>query len=225
MPDPAAEVTERVRERFVEHWGSMAGSWGINPAMGRIHGLLYILGRPMNAEEVMDALQLSRAAVSMNLRDLINWGVVRRVHRKGDRKEYFESETDVWEMFTTIIRERKRREVDPTLQALEACMGELAAVTVASGAAPAPAGTDGKPAADSQTAPATGERVDGPGLRTRLGAMLDFLRTVDRVFRFLDRMGKDQVQGLLRLAPDLPVPPTPQSAAPASSPPPAGRQP
>lgn len=151
----------------------MATCWGINPAMGRIHGLLYITGKPLNAEEIMEALQLSRAAVSMNLRDLINWGIVRRVHRKGDRKEYFESESDVWDMFTTIIRERKRREVDPTISALEDCLAPLGAE------------------------PAAGEDEEIGRQRKRLTAMLDFLRTLDKVFRYFEAIGSEQAKEML----------------------------
>jgi DNA-binding transcriptional regulator GbsR (MarR family) len=164
---------EKSREQFFEHWGTMATCWGINPAMGRIHGLLYIVGAPMNAEEIMKALGLSRAAVSMNLRDLVNWGIVRRIHKKGDRKEYFESQTDVWDMFTTIIRERKRREVDPTIQALEECLDLV--------------GRAGRP----------GEPEDVREHRRRLTAMLEFLRTLDRVFRFFESIGRDEVKKLI----------------------------
>lgn len=166
---------EESRQRFVEHWGTMAGVWGINPAMGRVHGLLHISGRPMNAEEIMEGLGLSRAAVSMNLRDLVNWGIVRRVHRKGDRKEYFESETEVWDMFTTIIRERKRREVDPTIAALEKCLELVAA----------------KPGK-------AGDAEEVREHRRRLSAMLDFLRTLDRVFRFFESIGRDEVKKLIQ---------------------------
>lgn len=169
----ATSTLDRTRDQFVEHWGSMATCWGINPAMGRIHGLLYITGKPLNAEEIMEALQLSRAAVSMNLRDLINWGIVRRVHRKGDRKEYFESESDVWNMFTTIIRERKRREVDPTIAALEDCLRPL--------------GNEPRPGEDEELA----------GQRRRLAAMLDFLKTLDRVFRYFEAIGSEQVKEML----------------------------
>lgn len=167
------EGVERSRREFVDHWASMATCWGINPAMGKIHGLLYISGRPMNADEIVRESGLSRAAVSMNLRDLINWGVVRRVHRMGDRKEYFESETDVWEMFTTIIRERKRREVDPTIAALEKCVALV-------GETPVP-----------------GEPPEVAEHRRKLTAMLDFLRTLDRVFRFFEGIGRESVKELL----------------------------
>jgi len=171
---PMSDTLEESRERFVEHWGTMATCWGINPAMGRIHGLLYIMGKPMNAEEIMAALQISRAAVSMNLKDLVHWGIVRRSHRKGDRKEYFESETDVWEMFVTIIRERKKREVDPTIEALGRCLDVVGR---------AKAG-EAEPVAEH---------------RRRVEAILDFLRTLDRVYRFFETIGRDRVRALIEM--------------------------
>lgn len=107
--------------RFVLHWGEMARSWGISKTMGQVHALLYITGREWSAEDIMEELGVSRGNVSMTLRELVNWGLVTRVHHRGERREFYLAEQDVWEIFHRIIAERKRREVDPTHIALEEC--------------------------------------------------------------------------------------------------------
>jgi len=111
-------TTELVRQ-FVEHWGVMARSWGINATMGELFALLYITGEDWTAEDLRERLRVSRGNVSMNLRELINWGVVHKVHRQGERREYYRAEVDVWTLFRRILKERKRRELDPTLIVLE----------------------------------------------------------------------------------------------------------
>jgi DNA-binding transcriptional regulator GbsR (MarR family) len=113
-----------LEERFVLHWGEMASAWGINRTMGQIHGLLYISPEPLSMDEIMARLKISRGNASMSLRSLEEWGVVQRVHFTGDRREYFRSLTDVWELFQTLIRERKRREFDPTMRSLRQFLGE-----------------------------------------------------------------------------------------------------
>jgi DNA-binding transcriptional regulator GbsR (MarR family) len=116
---------ERVRERFILHWGEMGSLWGINRTMAQIHALLFISPEPLSANEIMDELQISRGNVSMGLRELIAWGIVNRVHVKGERREFYTTEKDVWKMFRIIARERKRREVDPTIDVLRQSMADL----------------------------------------------------------------------------------------------------
>lgn len=116
-PESPAE-TEVIRQ-FVEHWGMMARSWGINPTMGELFALLFITGDDWTADGLRARLKVSRGNVSMNLRELIAWGVVHKVHRQGERREYFRAETDVWTLFRRILLERKRRELDPTLLVLD----------------------------------------------------------------------------------------------------------
>lgn len=113
---------ELVRQ-FVEHWGVMARSWGINATMGELFALLYVTGADWTAEGLRERLRVSRGNVSMNLRELIAWGVVHKVHRQGERREYYRAEGDVWTLFRRILRERKRRELDPTLIVLERSVG------------------------------------------------------------------------------------------------------
>lgn len=112
------DMGEVVRQ-FVEHWGLMARSWGINATMGELFALLYITGTDWTADDLRKRLDISRGNVSMNLRELMAWGVVHRVHRTGERREFYRAEADVWTLFRRILSERKRRELDPTLVVLD----------------------------------------------------------------------------------------------------------
>jgi DNA-binding transcriptional regulator GbsR (MarR family) len=107
-----------IRE-FVEHWGLMARAWGINSTMGELFALLYITGTDWTADDLRHWLGVSRGNVSMNLRELIAWGVVHKIRRSGERRELFRAETDVWTLFRKILTERKRRELDPSLSVLD----------------------------------------------------------------------------------------------------------
>jgi DNA-binding transcriptional regulator GbsR (MarR family) len=109
------------RDEFVAQWGAISSSWGINRTMAQIHALLLVSNQPMCTDQVMEQLEISRGNAHTNLKDLVNWGIVKSVYQKGDRKEYFEAEKDVWRMFCTITRERKRREIDPALDVLKKC--------------------------------------------------------------------------------------------------------
>jgi DNA-binding transcriptional regulator GbsR (MarR family) len=117
MPEPSS-AAEQLIEQFVEHWGLMARAWGINSSMGELFALLYITGSDWTADDLRLRLGVSRGNVSMNLRELLAWGVVHKVHRAGERRELFRAETDVWVLFRKILSERKRRELDPTLGVL-----------------------------------------------------------------------------------------------------------
>ncbi len=116
---------QHVEDQFVELWNNMGSLWGISPTMARIHGLLYISGAALSMDGIMARLEISRGNVSMNLSKLVEWGLVRRVHKKRDRKEYYESLHDVWEMFTLVAAQRKRRELDPIINTLRRCKDEL----------------------------------------------------------------------------------------------------
>ena len=121
---PAAGPPEKfqsARRDFISLWGQMAEHWGINRTMAQIHALLMVSPQPLSAEDVMAELRISRGNVSMNLRELINWGIVRRSSVPGDRRDFFSSEDDVWNIFFQIIRERKKRELDPLLNRLNQC--------------------------------------------------------------------------------------------------------
>src|SRR6202049_2795314 len=112
-----AELTG-VQKQYILHWGEMGTRWGINRTVAQIHALLYLSPQPLSAEEIATTLSVARSNVSNSLKELQGWGVARRVHERRDRKDRFESLKDVWEMFSIILEERKRREIDPTLQML-----------------------------------------------------------------------------------------------------------
>ena len=104
---------------FIAQWGTLGSSWGINRTMAQIHALLMMSPDPLPTNEIMETLKVSRGNANTNLRDLVGWGLVRRATYPGDRKEYFEAEKDVWTMFCTIARERKRREIEPAMKLLQ----------------------------------------------------------------------------------------------------------
>jgi len=112
------------KDRFVRTWGEMASRWGINKTMARIHALLMASDAALSTDEIMEALGVSRGNANMNLRALVDWGLVRRVAVGGERREYFQSERDVWNMCCRIARERKKREIEPVIGALEECLRE-----------------------------------------------------------------------------------------------------
>ncbi|MDQ3620915.1 MAG: transcriptional regulator [Verrucomicrobiota bacterium] len=117
---------EAARDEFIAQWGAMGSAWGINRTMAQIHALLMTSPQPLTTDETMAELKISRGNANMNLRELCGWGLVRSVMRKGERKEYFEAEKDVWKMFCTVVRERKRREIRPAINMLKDCIDRTA---------------------------------------------------------------------------------------------------
>jgi DNA-binding transcriptional regulator GbsR (MarR family) len=117
----ASERLKTTRDEFVAQWGALGTQWGINRTMAQIHALLMTVPQPLSTDEVMDELKISRGNAHTNLKELVAWGLVRVVLRKGERREFFEAEKDVWKIFTTVARERKRREIDPALAVLRKC--------------------------------------------------------------------------------------------------------
>src|ERR1041384_1344836 len=110
-----------IQQKFILHWGEMGVRWGINRTMAQIHALLYLSPTPLDAEEITGTLGDARSNVSNSLRELQNWGIVKVVHVMGDRRDHFETMTDVWEMFRQVLDERKKREIDPTVEMLGQC--------------------------------------------------------------------------------------------------------
>jgi len=111
------ELTD-VARKFVVHWGEMGSAWGVNRTVSQIHALLFFHGRPLHAEEISETLGVARSNVSNSLKELVNWKLVRTTQVLGDRRDYFETSSDVWELFRTVVRERKEREFDPTTRML-----------------------------------------------------------------------------------------------------------
>jgi DNA-binding transcriptional regulator GbsR (MarR family) len=112
-------------KKFILHWGELGTRWGLSRTVAQIHALLYLSPTPLHAEQISALLSIARSNVSTSLRELQGWGIVRVSHVLGDRRDHFESLKDVWELFHVILEERKRREIDPTLQVLRSCADEL----------------------------------------------------------------------------------------------------
>lgn len=162
---PAPEVESNLRsaqDTFIRRWGEMGQTWGINRTMAEIHALLYIVAAPLCTDDVMERLNISRGNASMSLRALCDWGIIRRLHKRGERREYFESLSDVWEMFSIIAAERKRREMDPVLETIKQCQKMLDESSL------------GKTAA---------KRADVQLTRQRLAGMEEFVEVTNKIFQ------------------------------------------
>jgi DNA-binding transcriptional regulator GbsR (MarR family) len=159
-----------VARKFVLHWGEMGTRWGINRTVAQIHALLYISGEPMDAGGIVEALSIARSNVSTSLKELQGWGVIRTVHVLGDRKDYFESMHDVWEMFRVILDQRIKREIDPTIELLRECLEE----------------TGEKRAADHE-------------IRHRLSELLEFFQSMHGWYSQIRRLSTQSVIRFVRL--------------------------
>jgi len=158
-------------KKFVIHWGEMGTRWGVNRTVAQIHALLYISPRALNAEEIAETLSVGRSNVSTSLRELQRWGIVRVTHVLGDRRDYFESPQDTWDMIKLILDERKRREVDPTLLVLKDCLAECKA----------------------------GPDVDGR-VQERLQNMLGLFETMESWYREVMRLPSSEVKRLMAMS-------------------------
>ncbi len=160
------------KNQLVRRWGEMGGYWGINRTMAEIHGLLFVTREPLCTDDIMEQLQISRGNASMNLRALVDWGLIQRVHKLGDRKEYFQADTDVWHMFETIMRERRRREVEPIIDTIDKCMEVIQS-------------PDG--------------RVDGEDareFRRRMESLRKFLETMGNLFELVLQFGEHSLNAM-----------------------------
>jgi len=164
-----------ITQKFVLHWGEMGQAWGINRTMAQVHALLFIAPEALDAKEIGGLLDVSRSNVSTSLRDLMTWGLIRRVHNIGDRRDRFEALKDVMETFRVIMAERKRREMDPTVALLEDCLRG--------------AGAGGEGADDAA--------VDRPA-REQIVRMLDFCRTLNVWYGQVDRLPSPALWQLFR---------------------------
>ncbi|PCE29889.1 GbsR/MarR family transcriptional regulator [Burkholderia ubonensis] len=111
-----------IAERFILHWGEMGSRWGVNRTVAQIHALLYLLGRPVAADEIAETLNVARSNVSTSLKELQAWRLAKVVHVMGDRRDHFETSTDIWELFKLIVEGRRQREIEPTLSVLRDCL-------------------------------------------------------------------------------------------------------
>ena len=120
------EELSKPKKQFILHWGEMGTRWGINRSVGQIHALLFLSPEPVAADEISTKLGIARSNVSTSLRELESWGIVRAVHKLGDRREHYSTVQDVWQMFRTIVEHRKRREIDPTIALIDQWIADTA---------------------------------------------------------------------------------------------------
>jgi DNA-binding transcriptional regulator GbsR (MarR family) len=157
-------------ERFVLHWGEMGSRWGINRSVSQIHALLFVLGRPIDADEIAETLQLARSNVSTGLKELQAYGLVKRVQRVGDRKDRFEALGSPWDMFLQIVEVRRQREVQPTLEILRALVED-----------------------------ATNEKDTPHAIKQRIAELHRFGEDLDRWYREIRRLPVGTLKVLLRM--------------------------
>jgi DNA-binding transcriptional regulator GbsR (MarR family) len=160
----------RAAEQFVLQWGEMGGQWGINRSVGQIHALLYLSERPLTAEEISETLELARSNVSNSLKELLAWGLIHRVPVKGDRREHFAAEANVWEIFLRIAAGRKAREIDPAVEALKSCVAQ-----------------------------AGREAAIHPVARERLENLLAFVEMMERWYAQMLTVPRSKLAGIVRL--------------------------
>ena len=111
--------------KYIHTWGSLATSWGINKTMAQVHALLLVSTKPMSADDIMETLKISRGNVNMNVRALIDWGIVSKEFVIGERKEFFVADKDIWELFKQVTKERKKREIEPVLKVLDELQNDV----------------------------------------------------------------------------------------------------
>lgn len=157
-------------ERYILHWGEMGTRWGVNRTVSQIHALLYLSPEPLNAEEIAETLSVARSNVSTSIKELQGWNIVSVSHVMGDRRDHFSSETDNWEMLMTILEERKRREIEPTLSMLRQCVIEME---------------------DDKDTPAE--------VKKRIKDMLTFVSTLTRWFDQVKTLPKGTLVGLMKM--------------------------
>jgi len=156
---------------FIRLWGEMGSHWGVPRTMTQLQALLFIEGRAMNTDEIMERLSISRGNASMTLRTLVDWEMITRTHNPADRKDYYAADGDVWRLFATVARARKRREVEPMIGSLRALLD----------------------------APKSGD--DESAARAKLGEMLEFVRAFDALADQFIGMGPEALKMLAALMP------------------------
>ena len=159
-----------ITQKFILHWGEMGTRWGINRTVAQVHALLFLSEKPLPADEIATTLGVARSNISTSLRELQNWGIVRVVHVIGDRRDHFESMKDVFAMFRVIARERKRREIEPTLRVLRDCVAEA-----------------GKP------------KAAAPYTRERLADLVNFFEIATTAYEQMERLPTPAVLKLAKL--------------------------
>lgn len=160
-----------VMKKIILHWGEMGSSWGINRTVAQIYALLYLSSDPLTADEVSSSLAIARSTVSTGLHELQSWGVVKVMHVLGDRRDHFTTMNDIWEIFRVILDERKRREIDPTLEVLQESVSEM-----------------------------QNQAVDQAYVEKRVKDMLDFFETISVVYEQYEKIPTDRLKDLFRMS-------------------------
>ncbi len=157
-------------ERFILHWGEMGTRWGVNRSVAQIHALLYLSPRPLAADEIAEALSIARSNISTSLRELQSYGLVTVSHVMGDRRDHFRAETDPWSILLLIAEERKKREIDPALTMLRACVLESA-----------------------------DDDATDPDVKARLASMLTFLEELTTWYDQVKRLPRSTLQNIVHV--------------------------
>ena len=172
------ELSEAARE-FILHWGEMGARWGVNRSVAQVHALLYLSPEPLTAEVIAEQLSVARSNVSTSLRELQNWDLVQVSHHMGDRRDFFSTSHDIWQLFQTVIQQRVEREIQPTIAAL----GRLAAER--------PAGRDARSRVSAERA--STERV----VTERIKAMHDFLQEMHDWYQQMRKLPAGTLRSLI----------------------------
>lgn len=159
-----------VMQRYILHWGEMGTRWGVNRSVAQIHALLYLVGKPLPADDIAETLGIARSNVSTSLRELQGWNLVALSHVMGDRRDHFEAKHETWDILTTIVEERKQREIDPTIAMLRACVEEMK--------------TDQETPED---------------IKARIGRMLEFIETLTDWYEQVKKLPKSTLVKLMKL--------------------------
>lgn len=160
-----------IMKKIILHWGEMGSSWGINRTVAQIYALLYLSPEPLTADQVSSSLGIARSTVSTGLHELQSWGVVKTSHILGDRRDHFTTMKDIWEIFRVILDERKRREIDPTLEFLEESVAEMQI-----------------------------SDIDDSQVEERVSDMLDFFRTVTAAYEQYEKIPTDRLKDMLHMS-------------------------
>lgn len=157
-------------EKYILHWGEMGTRWGVNRTVSQIHALLYLSPEPLNAEQISALLSVARSNVSTSIKELQGWNLIRVQHVMGDRRDHFSVKGDTWDMLTTIFEERKKREIDPTLSMLRACVLEMEE-----------------------------DKITPPEVKLKIQGMLDFMSTLNNWYEQISSLPKSTLVALMKM--------------------------
>lgn len=155
---------------FVRHWGELGARWGVNRSIAQIHALLYLADRPLNADEIMEAIGIARSHISNSLKELLSYDLIERIHVPADRRDHFRARLDPWDMLLSIVEERKRREIDPARIAVRNCLDAAAK-----------------------------ERGTALTVKARLAALADLLDQLDNLYESIRRLPRPTLKRIVKM--------------------------